>query len=92
MRMSRSWNAAVVAVLTAGGLALGAASPAATAQAGGRRVRTAGAAPAGLTARLPVPGGLDGRGRAVARQRLGGRSDLERLPWPPRLGRTRGPS
>ena len=60
MRMSRSWNAAVVAVLTAGGLALGAASPAATAQAGGRRVRTAGAAPAGPAARLPVPGSLDG--------------------------------
>ena len=43
-----------------GGLALGAASPAAVAHAGGRQFRTAGAAPAGPAARLPVPGGLDG--------------------------------
>ena len=60
MGTSRGWNAAVVAVLTAGGLALGAASPAAVAHAGGRQFRTAGAAPAGPAARLPVPGGLDG--------------------------------
>src|SRR5713101_1795564 len=58
--MSRTWNAAVVAVLTAGGLALGAASPAAAVPAGGREVRAAGAAPAGPAARLAVPGGLDG--------------------------------
>src|SRR5690242_4190263 len=60
MRMSRTRNAAVVAVLTAGGLALAAAWPAAAEQAGGRQFRTAGAAPAGPAARLPVPGSLDG--------------------------------
>jgi len=47
-------------VLTAGGLALGAASPAAAAPSGGREVRTAFAAPAGPAAGLPVPGSLDG--------------------------------
>src|SRR6266702_4801670 len=60
MRMSRTWNAAVVAVLAAGGLALGAASPAAAVPGGGPEARAASAAPAGPTAGLSVPGGLDG--------------------------------
>ena len=57
MRMSLTWSAAV---LTAGGLALGAASAAAAAPAGRFEVRTAGGPVAGPAASLPVPGALFG--------------------------------
>src|SRR6266566_2570645 len=60
VRMSRTWNAAVVVVLMAGGFALGASSPAVAVPSGGREVRTAFAAPAGPAVSLSVPGSLDG--------------------------------
>ncbi len=60
MSMSYARNAAVVAVLAAGGLTLGACSPAVAVPAGGREVRAAGAAPAGPAVSLPVPGNLGG--------------------------------
>jgi hypothetical protein len=60
MRMSCARPAAVVVVLTAGGFALGASSPAVSVPGGGREARAAGAAAAGPTVSLPVPGNLDG--------------------------------
>ncbi len=59
MRMSCARNAAVVVVQTAGGFALGASSPAVAVPGGGGEARAAGAATAGPTVSLPVPGNLN---------------------------------